>query len=98
AAYLRPPQVTRIAQQLTDFGIAPDTLTVAELVSQLATILGPGGSARPSLRRSASSAEDPQGEGGAPTDGGVIGDAKLSPDRLSSAEMGGGASEAMRRR
>jgi energy-coupling factor transport system ATP-binding protein len=35
-AFLRPPQVTRIAQRLADFGIRPDTLTVAELYDQVA--------------------------------------------------------------
>ena len=35
AAFLRPPQVTRVAQRLTDFGIKPDTLTVSELYAQI---------------------------------------------------------------
>jgi cobalt transport protein ATP-binding subunit len=35
-AYLRPPQVTRVAQRLADLGISPDVLTVAELYSQIA--------------------------------------------------------------
>ncbi len=39
-AFLRPPQVTRIAQQLGDFGIRPDTLTVAELYEQIAASVG----------------------------------------------------------
>jgi energy-coupling factor transporter ATP-binding protein EcfA2 len=39
-AYLRPPQVTRIAQQLTDLGLSPDALTVPELFSQIASRLG----------------------------------------------------------
>jgi energy-coupling factor transport system ATP-binding protein len=34
-AYLRPPQVTRVAQRLAEFGIRPDTLTVAELHEQI---------------------------------------------------------------
>ncbi len=37
SAFLRPPQVTRIAQRLADLGIPPDVLTVAELYSQIAT-------------------------------------------------------------
>jgi energy-coupling factor transport system ATP-binding protein len=40
AAYLRPPQVTRIAQRLAYLGVAPDTLTVAELYAQIAARLG----------------------------------------------------------
>ena len=39
-AFLRPPQVTRVAQRLSHFGIAPDTLTVAELHTQLKAVLG----------------------------------------------------------
>jgi cobalt transport protein ATP-binding subunit len=38
-AYLRPPQVTRVAQRLADFGVAPDTLTVAELYEQISAAL-----------------------------------------------------------
>jgi cobalt transport protein ATP-binding subunit len=34
-AFLRPPQVTRVAQQLAEFGVRPDTLTVAELLAQI---------------------------------------------------------------
>ena len=34
-AFLRPPQVTRVAQQLSEFGIRPDTLTVTELLAQI---------------------------------------------------------------
>jgi cobalt transport protein ATP-binding subunit len=34
-AFLRPPQVTRVAQQLAEFGIRPDTLTVTELLAQI---------------------------------------------------------------
>jgi cobalt transport protein ATP-binding subunit len=34
-AFLRPPQVTRVAQQLAEFGIRPDTLTVSELLAQI---------------------------------------------------------------
>jgi cobalt transport protein ATP-binding subunit len=40
AAFLRPPQVTRVAQRLTEFGIKPDTLTVAELYAQICARLG----------------------------------------------------------
>ncbi len=39
-AYLRPPQATRIAQRLSDLGIASDTLTVVELYAQIAAALG----------------------------------------------------------
>jgi cobalt transport protein ATP-binding subunit len=39
-AYLRPPQVTRVAQRLADLGVAPDTLTVAELYTQIAARVG----------------------------------------------------------
>jgi cobalt transport protein ATP-binding subunit len=39
-AFLKPPQATRIAQRLADLGVAPDTLTVAELYSQVAAALG----------------------------------------------------------
>jgi cobalt transport protein ATP-binding subunit len=39
AAYLRPPQATRIAQRLTDFGVAADTLTVTELYTQVSGLL-----------------------------------------------------------
>ena len=38
-AFLRPPQVTRIAQRLADLGIKPDTLTVPELYAQIAAHL-----------------------------------------------------------
>jgi energy-coupling factor transport system ATP-binding protein len=34
-AFLRPPQVTRIAQRLTSFGISPDVMTVEELCAQI---------------------------------------------------------------
>jgi energy-coupling factor transporter ATP-binding protein EcfA2 len=40
SAFLRPPQVTRIAQRLADLGVAPDTLTVAELYAQIAARAG----------------------------------------------------------
>jgi cobalt transport protein ATP-binding subunit len=39
-AFLRPPQVTRIAQRLADLGIRPNTLTVTELYEQIAAHLG----------------------------------------------------------
>ena len=39
AAYLRPPQATRIAQRLADLGVAPDTLTVSELYTQIEAAL-----------------------------------------------------------
>ena len=39
AAYLRPPQATRIAQRLADLGVAPDTLTVSELYAQIEAAL-----------------------------------------------------------
>ena len=42
-AYLRPPQATRIAQRLSDLGVAADTLTVSELYTQLSRLLGRGG-------------------------------------------------------
>jgi ABC-type multidrug transport system ATPase subunit len=35
SAFLRPPQVTRIAQRLADLGITSDVLTVAELYAQI---------------------------------------------------------------
>jgi cobalt transport protein ATP-binding subunit len=38
-AFLRPPQVTRVAQRLADLGVTPDTLTVDELYAQLAAAL-----------------------------------------------------------
>ncbi len=41
-AYLRPPQVTRVAQRLADLGVAPDTLTVDELHAQLSAALRGG--------------------------------------------------------
>jgi energy-coupling factor transport system ATP-binding protein len=34
-AFLRPPQVTRVAQRLSDLGVAPDTLSVSELYAQI---------------------------------------------------------------
>jgi cobalt transport protein ATP-binding subunit len=34
-AFLRPPQVTRIAQQLTSFGVSPKVMTVEELRAQI---------------------------------------------------------------
>jgi cobalt transport protein ATP-binding subunit len=40
-AYLRPPQITRIAQRLTSFGISPDVMTVDELRAQLVSVLAP---------------------------------------------------------
>jgi energy-coupling factor transport system ATP-binding protein len=39
SAFLRPPQVTRIAQRLAEFGVAPNTMTVPELHAQLRGIL-----------------------------------------------------------
>jgi cobalt transport protein ATP-binding subunit len=42
-AFLRPPQAARIAQRLTDLGVAADTLTVTELCTQLSRLLGRGG-------------------------------------------------------
>jgi len=39
AAFLRPPQVTRVAQRLADFGVRSDTLTVSELYSQIVALL-----------------------------------------------------------
>ncbi len=39
-AYLRPPQITRVAQRLTQFGISPEVMTVAELHAQIASALG----------------------------------------------------------
>ncbi len=39
SAFLRPPQAARIAQRLTDFGVAADTLTVAELYAQVSHLL-----------------------------------------------------------
>jgi cobalt transport protein ATP-binding subunit len=36
SAFLRPPQVTRIAQRLADLGITPDVLTVSELYARIA--------------------------------------------------------------
>jgi energy-coupling factor transport system ATP-binding protein len=45
AAYLRPPQATRIAQRLADLGIASDTLTVAELYAQIEAALRARGDA-----------------------------------------------------
>ena len=39
-AFLRPPQVTRVAQRLTEFGVAPDVMTVAELQAELRQVLG----------------------------------------------------------
>jgi cobalt transport protein ATP-binding subunit len=52
-AYLRPPQATRIAQRLSDLGVAADTLTVTELYAQVSRLL-----AAPSadIRRAASEA------------------------------------------
>jgi cobalt transport protein ATP-binding subunit len=41
-AFLRPPQVTRVAQRLMDFGVRPDTLTVSELYDQIAARVGTG--------------------------------------------------------
>jgi energy-coupling factor transport system ATP-binding protein len=34
-AFLRPPQVTRIAQRLTAFGVSPTVMTVEELRAQI---------------------------------------------------------------
>jgi cobalt transport protein ATP-binding subunit len=39
AAYLRPPQATRIAQRLSDLGVARDTLSVSELYGQITRLL-----------------------------------------------------------
>lgn len=38
-AFLRPPQVTRIAKKLTSFGIKKDVLTVEEMKKELMTVL-----------------------------------------------------------
>ncbi len=53
AAYLRPPQATRIAQRLADLGVASDTLTVSELYAQIEAALRARGDA---TRRAASEA------------------------------------------
>lgn len=45
-----PPQVTRLAHELTDYGIRPDVISVGELVDELADRLGPS----PSRRRATS--------------------------------------------
>lgn len=42
-AYLRPPQITRVAQRLTRFGIPPDVLTVEELRSHIGARLAQQG-------------------------------------------------------
>lgn len=39
-AFLRPPQVTRVAQRLAEFGVAADVMTVAELQAELRRVLG----------------------------------------------------------
>ena len=39
-AYLRPPQITRVAQRLTAFGIPPDVMTVEELHAEITARLG----------------------------------------------------------
>ncbi len=52
-AFLRPPQAARIAQRLTDFGVAADTLTVTELYAQVSRLLGAPGA---DIRRAASEA------------------------------------------
>jgi cobalt transport protein ATP-binding subunit len=38
-AYLRPPQVTRVAQRLSEFGVSPNAMTVAELRAELVGVL-----------------------------------------------------------
>ena len=38
-AYLRPPQITRVAQRLSEYGISPDVMTVGELHAQISTAL-----------------------------------------------------------
>lgn len=38
-AFLRPPQVTRVARQLAEFGVSPNTMTVAELRAELLGLL-----------------------------------------------------------
>lgn len=39
-AFLRPPQVTRVAQRLGEFGVVADVMTVAELHTELRRALG----------------------------------------------------------
>jgi ABC-type multidrug transport system ATPase subunit len=39
AAYLRPPQATRVAQRLADLGVAPDALTVDELHKEILRVV-----------------------------------------------------------
>lgn len=56
-AYLRPPQATRIAQRLSDLGVAADTLTVTELYAQVSRLL-----AAPSAIRRAASEANGQGD------------------------------------
>lgn len=40
---LHPPQITRLAQRLTPYGVPPDVLTVEELADQLRSIASGGG-------------------------------------------------------
>ena len=54
AAYLRPPQATRIAQRLADLGVASDTLTVFELYAQIEAALRARGHATRSAATEAS--------------------------------------------
>lgn len=39
SAFLRPPQVTRVAQRLSEYGVAPDAMTVDELRDDLIALL-----------------------------------------------------------
>jgi energy-coupling factor transport system ATP-binding protein len=43
-AFLRPPQVTRVAQRLSEFGVSPDVMTVPELRAELVGLLEGRGS------------------------------------------------------
>jgi cobalt transport protein ATP-binding subunit len=38
-AFLRPPQVTRVAQRLAEFGVSPNAMTVSELRAELVGLL-----------------------------------------------------------
>ncbi|MGH8985057.1 MAG: energy-coupling factor ABC transporter ATP-binding protein [Acidimicrobiia bacterium] len=41
-AFLRPPQVTRVAQRLSRYGVRPDVLTIPELHAELSRLMGGG--------------------------------------------------------
>jgi hypothetical protein len=37
--YIRPPQITMLAQKLKDFGMPPDVLTIEEAIAEISQLM-----------------------------------------------------------